>query len=44
VFGCGGYIDFYVYKLDWAIEMDGNDIAKHHRRFEPTEECKDIVR
>ncbi|RGB35974.1 hypothetical protein C1646_667324 [Rhizophagus diaphanus] len=46
VFGCEGKIDFYVDKLDWAIELlrDGEDMAKHKRRFEPGGEYKEIVK
>nr|CAG8509279.1 14246_t:CDS:2 [Entrophospora candida] len=46
VFGCDGYIDFYVDKLEWAIELlrDGKDMTKHSRRFEPVGKYKEIVR
>ncbi|CAG8598094.1 8930_t:CDS:2 [Diversispora eburnea] len=46
VFGCDGYIDFYVDKLEWAIELlrDGKDKAEHSRRFEPAGKYKEIVR
>ncbi|CAG8775582.1 12839_t:CDS:1, partial [Ambispora leptoticha] len=46
VFGCDGYIDFYVDELEWAIELlkDGKDMAEHSRRFEPAGEYKEIVR
>ncbi|CAG8469981.1 1580_t:CDS:2, partial [Ambispora gerdemannii] len=46
VFGCDGYIDFYVDKLDWAIELlrDGKDMTEHSRRFEPAGEYEEIVR
>ncbi|RHZ84668.1 hypothetical protein Glove_78g162 [Diversispora epigaea] len=46
VFGCYGYMDFYVDELEWAIELliDGKDIAEHSKRFEPAEEYKEIVR
>ncbi|RHZ81800.1 hypothetical protein Glove_117g21 [Diversispora epigaea] len=46
VFGCVGYINFYVDKLEWAIELlrDGKDMVEHSRRFEPAGEYKEIVR
>src|SRR4051812_36472468 len=36
-FGCDGKLDFYVDKLDWAIELlrDGEDMAEHKERFDP---------
>jgi hypothetical protein len=44
VFGCEGKIDFYVDKLDWAIELlrDGEGMAGHKKRFE--REYKEIVK
>ncbi|CAB4419098.1 unnamed protein product [Rhizophagus irregularis] len=46
VFGCEGKIDFYADKLDWAIKLlrDGEDMAKHKRRFEPGGKYKEIVK
>ncbi|CAG8628921.1 16400_t:CDS:2 [Funneliformis caledonium] len=47
VFGCDGKIDYYVDKLDWAIELlrDGDDMAEHEERFEPLSgEYKEIVK
>ncbi|CAG8478462.1 7346_t:CDS:2 [Funneliformis caledonium] len=47
VFGCDGKIDFYVDKLDWAIELlrDGDDMAEHKARFIPsTGEYKEIIK
>ncbi|GBB86517.1 hypothetical protein RclHR1_12940004 [Rhizophagus clarus] len=47
VFGCEGKVDFYVDKLDWAIELlrDGEDMVKHKARFEPLSgEYKEIVK
>ncbi|GBB93599.1 hypothetical protein RclHR1_00220033 [Rhizophagus clarus] len=47
VFACDRKIDFYVDKLDWAIELlrDGELMAKHKKRFDPIEgECKEIVK
>ncbi|CAB4446927.1 unnamed protein product [Rhizophagus irregularis] len=47
VFGCDGKIDYYVDKLDWAIEIlrDGDDMAEHEERFEPLSgKYKEIVR
>ncbi|RGB35065.1 hypothetical protein C1646_742447 [Rhizophagus diaphanus] len=46
VFGCEGKIDFYVDKLDWAIEFlrDGEDIKEHKARFEPSGEYEEIVK
>ena len=37
-FGSEGYIDFYVSKLDWAIELlrEGLDMEEHNRRFDET--------
>ncbi|RGB40290.1 hypothetical protein C1646_800026 [Rhizophagus diaphanus] len=46
VFGCEGKIDFYVDKLDWAIELlrDGEDMKGHKDRFEPGGKYKEIVK
>ncbi|CAI2169618.1 7253_t:CDS:2 [Funneliformis geosporum] len=46
-FGCDGKLDFYVDKLDWAIELlrDGEDMAEHKERFDPIGgEYKEIVK
>ncbi|PKY49647.1 hypothetical protein RhiirA4_528264 [Rhizophagus irregularis] len=46
VFGCEGKIDFYVDKLEWAIELlrDGEDMKEHKARFEPSGEYEEIVK
>ncbi|RGB43525.1 hypothetical protein C1646_737945 [Rhizophagus diaphanus] len=46
VFGCEGRIDFYVDKLDWAIELlrDGKDMKKHKDKFEPSGIYEEIVK
>ncbi|RHZ80840.1 hypothetical protein Glove_131g40 [Diversispora epigaea] len=46
VFECDGYIDFYIDKLEWAIELlrDDKGMAEYSRRFEPVGEYKEIVR
>ena len=46
VFGCEGKIDFYVDKLDWAIELlrDGEDMKGHKARFEPSGDYEEIVK
>jgi hypothetical protein len=46
VFGCKGKIDFYVDKLDWAIELlrDGEDMEGHKARFEPSGDYEEIVK
>ena len=46
VFGCEGFVDFYVDQLDWAIELlrDGKDMAEHSRRFGPTGEYEEIMK
>lgn len=37
VFGCDGIINFYVDKLDWAIEiLSDDDMAKHKREYKET--------
>ncbi|CAB4435487.1 unnamed protein product [Rhizophagus irregularis] len=46
-FACDGRIDFYVDKLDWAIELlrDGEDMTEHKDKFDPIEgEYKEIVK
>ncbi|GBC05838.1 hypothetical protein RclHR1_06470001 [Rhizophagus clarus] len=45
VFGCKGKIDFYVDKLDWAIELlrDGEDMEDHKARFGPSGDYEEIV-
>ncbi|GES73587.1 heat shock protein Hsp70 family protein [Rhizophagus clarus] len=45
VFGCKGKIDFYVDKLDWAIELlrDGEDMEDHKTRFGPSGDYEEIV-
>ena len=46
VFGCEGFIDFYVDELDWAIELlrDGKKYGRHSRKFESTGEYKEIIK
>ncbi|GES91231.1 crinkler (CRN) family protein [Rhizophagus clarus] len=45
VFGCKGKIDFYVDKLDWAIELlrDGEDMEDRKARFGPSGDYEEIV-
>lgn len=47
VFGCDGKINFYVDKLDWAIELlrEGEDMTEHAERYDSlTGEYKKIVK
>ncbi|CAG8479243.1 17287_t:CDS:2 [Gigaspora margarita] len=46
VFGCDGYIDFYIDGLDWAIKLlrDGKHMTEHSNRFELTSKYKEIVK